>query len=46
MHVLAVIHGATVRSGIFGEVAAERGHELEEWSLAWGTPPPKTKTAP
>ena len=41
MHVLAVIHGATVRSGIFGEVAAERGHEVEEWSLAWGTPPPR-----
>ena len=36
-----MIHGATVRSGVFGEVAAERGHELEEWSLAWGTPPPR-----
>jgi GMP synthase-like glutamine amidotransferase len=41
VHVLAVIHGAKVRSGVFGEVAAERGHELEEWSLAWGTPPPR-----
>jgi GMP synthase (glutamine-hydrolysing) len=41
VHILAVIHGAKVRSGIFGEVAAERGHELEEWSLAWGTPPPR-----
>jgi GMP synthase (glutamine-hydrolysing) len=41
VHVLAVIHGATVRSGVFGEVVAEGGHELEEWSLAWGTPPPR-----
>ncbi len=38
---LAVIHGATVRAGIFGDVVAERGHRLEEWSLAWGTPPPR-----
>jgi GMP synthase (glutamine-hydrolysing) len=41
VHILGVIHGATVRSGVFGEVAAARGHELEEWSLAWGTPPPR-----
>ena len=41
MHVLGVIHGARARSGLFGEVAVERGHELEEWSLAWGTPPPR-----
>jgi GMP synthase (glutamine-hydrolysing) len=36
--VLGVIHGAQVRSGVFGEAAEERGHRLEEWSLAWGTP--------
>jgi GMP synthase (glutamine-hydrolysing) len=41
MHVLAVIHGERVRSGIFGEVAEEQGHRLEEWSLAWGTPLPR-----
>ena len=41
MHVLAVIHGTTVRSGVFGELCTARGHELEEWSLAWGTPPPR-----
>lgn len=41
MNVLALIHGARARSGLFGEVAAERGHSLEEWSLAWGTPPPR-----
>jgi GMP synthase (glutamine-hydrolysing) len=38
MDVLAVIHGERVRSGIFGEVVEERGHQLEEWSLGWGTP--------
>lgn len=41
MHVLGVIHGARARAGLFGEVTAARGHELEEWSLAWGTPPPR-----
>lgn len=41
VHVLAVIHGEKVRAGIFGDALAERGHELEEWSLAWGTPPPR-----
>jgi GMP synthase (glutamine-hydrolysing) len=39
MDVLAVIHGEAVRSGVFGEVVKERGHRLEEWSFAWGTPP-------
>jgi len=38
VRVLAVIHGDQVRSGVFGDVVRERGHELEEWSLAWGTP--------
>ena len=41
VHVLAVIHGEKVRAGSFGEVLEERGHVLEEWSLAWGTPPPR-----
>ena len=41
MHVLAVIHGEKVRPGLFGEVLAGRGHQLEEWSIAWGTPPPR-----
>jgi len=41
VNVLAVIHGAKVRAGVFGDVVAERGHRLEEWSLAWGTPPPR-----
>ena len=41
MHVLAVIHGEKVRPGIFGDVLTARGHELEEWSLAWAVPPPR-----
>jgi GMP synthase (glutamine-hydrolysing) len=39
--VLGVIHGARVRAGVFGDVVAARGHRLEEWSLAWGTPIPR-----
>jgi GMP synthase (glutamine-hydrolysing) len=41
VHVLAVIHGQEVRSGVFGDVVEARGHVLEEWSLAWGTPLPR-----
>ncbi len=41
MDVLAVIHGESVRSGVFEDVIRERGHGLEEWSLAWTTPPPR-----
>jgi GMP synthase (glutamine-hydrolysing) len=41
MHVLAVIHGEKVRSGVFGDAVEARGHRLEEWSLAWGTSPPR-----
>ena len=41
MDVLGVIHGDDCRSGVFGEVALERGHALDEWSLAWGTPLPR-----
>ena len=38
MDVLAVIHGERVRAGVFGDVVRERGHRLDEWSLAWETP--------
>jgi GMP synthase (glutamine-hydrolysing) len=38
MDFLAVIHGEKVRAGVFGDAVAARGHRLEEWSLAWGTP--------
>jgi GMP synthase (glutamine-hydrolysing) len=41
MRVLAVIHGETVRPGTFGDVVTERGHELDEWSLAWDRPLPR-----
>lgn len=41
MHLLAVIHGEKVRAGVFDDVVAARGHRLEEWSLAWGTPLPR-----
>ena len=41
MNILAVIHGDNVRAGVFADAIAERGDELEEWSTAWGTPPPR-----
>ena len=41
MDVLAIIHGDKVRAGVFGEVVDEQGHQLDEWSLAWETPPPR-----
>jgi GMP synthase-like glutamine amidotransferase len=41
VNVLAVIHGMNARAGVFGEAVTEAGHNLEEWSLAWGTPPPR-----
>jgi GMP synthase (glutamine-hydrolysing) len=41
MHVLAVIHGEKVRAGVFGDVVGERGHRLEEWSVAWERPLPR-----
>jgi GMP synthase (glutamine-hydrolysing) len=41
MDVLAVIHGESVRAGVFADVVTERGHRLEEWSLAWETPLPR-----
>ena len=34
MRVLAVVHGEEVRSGVFADPIAARGHELEEWSIA------------
>jgi GMP synthase (glutamine-hydrolysing) len=41
MDVLALIHGDEARSGIFAEAAEARGDRIEEWSIAWGTPPPR-----
>lgn len=41
MQVLSVIHGEKVRAGVFREVITGRGHELDEWSLAWDDPLPQ-----
>jgi GMP synthase (glutamine-hydrolysing) len=41
MHVLGLIHGEAVRAGVFADAIAGRGHELEEWSMAWDTPIPR-----
>ncbi|MBA2536111.1 MAG: type 1 glutamine amidotransferase [Actinobacteria bacterium] len=41
MRVLSIIHGANARSGIFGDVVREAGHELVERSYAFGEPPPE-----
>jgi GMP synthase (glutamine-hydrolysing) len=41
VNVLSVIHGTNARAGTFGEAVVEAGHRFEEWSLAWGTPPPR-----
>jgi GMP synthase (glutamine-hydrolysing) len=41
VHILSVIHGETVRAGVFGEAAQARGHTIEEWSLAWERPLPR-----
>ena len=40
MRVLSIIHGPNARSGIFGDVVREAGHELVERSYAFGEPPP------
>jgi GMP synthase-like glutamine amidotransferase len=41
MQVLSVIHGRDARTELFGPVVQERGHTLDEWSFAWGFPPPR-----
>ena len=41
MNVLAVVHGASVPPGAFGEELGRLGHDVDQWSLAWGTPPPR-----
>ena len=39
MRVLSLIHEDDAPSGIFGDVARERGHELVEWNFRRGRPP-------
>jgi GMP synthase (glutamine-hydrolysing) len=41
VNVLAVIHGTNAGAGTFADAVSDAGHQLEEWSLAWGTPPPR-----
>jgi GMP synthase (glutamine-hydrolysing) len=41
VEILGLIHGEAVRAGVFADAVATRGHEFEEWSLAWGTPIPR-----
>lgn len=41
MRILALIHEPGPCSGVFADVAAERGGTIEEWSLAWNAPPPR-----
>ena len=41
MKILSLVHGTEARTELFAPVAEERGHEIEEWSLAWNTPPPR-----
>src|SRR4051812_50050550 len=41
MHCLSVIHGTDARTELFAPVVTNAGHRLDEWSFAWGTPPPR-----
>jgi GMP synthase (glutamine-hydrolysing) len=41
VRVLSIVHGSEARTELFAPVVRERGHELYEWSLAWGSPPPR-----
>jgi GMP synthase (glutamine-hydrolysing) len=41
MDVIAVIHGDEVRAGVFADTVEARGHRLEEWSIASGSPAPR-----
>jgi len=36
-----VIHGGEARAELFAPVIEQGGHRLDEWSFAWGTPPPQ-----
>ena len=40
MRVLSIVHGDEARTELFGPVVEAQGHHLDEWSLAWRSPPP------
>jgi len=39
--VLSLVHGRDARTELFAPVAEERGHVIEEWSMAWAEPSPR-----
>jgi GMP synthase-like glutamine amidotransferase len=41
MRILAVTHGPRVQPELFGDVAAEEGHELVPWAIERQGPPPR-----
>jgi GMP synthase (glutamine-hydrolysing) len=41
MRILSVIHGEEAKAEIFAPAIEQLGHELDEWSFSWGTPPPR-----
>jgi GMP synthase-like glutamine amidotransferase len=41
MRILSLVHGPLVRSELFGEVARADGHEVDEWSVADESAPPR-----
>jgi len=41
MDILALTHEQGPQTGVFADSADEHGATIEEWSFAWGTPPPR-----
>jgi len=41
VHLLSVIHGTDARAETFAPAIAGAGHDLDEWSFGWGSPPPR-----
>ncbi len=41
MVTLALVHEQGPQVGVFADSAEEHGAAIEEWSFAWGTPPPR-----
>lgn len=41
MNVLSVIHGSDARAELFAPAITAAGHDLDEWSFGWRTPPPR-----
>src|SRR5215213_7277203 len=41
MRLLSIVHGPLVRAELFGDVARDDGHELDEWSMLDDAAPPR-----